>query len=270
MTATTIAEQPNSRTLAVGQTIDGIKMSLLWRHQIQDIRTSAGIPDTAGAYILCEPQPRSDGKWNAYVGKSSEGTLPPRFASHNNNPPSGVKNWTAALMLHGTGRSELSQDEASGLENLLYEHLREKPGVCLANTNAPSDGRVSTGTFKKLERACQRTDIVLRAIGIDVDRQPPSKPKPRPQPSPRPKQSKKPRATAGSSARQKVTARPGLKLEHISAKVSAKAEVLADSSVSLTEIDGAAQNLPPFPSLSAAASHITGYGANGRTFWKEA
>ena len=278
MTTLSITEQANSRIFSVGQPADGIRMSLGYRHQIQDSKSAAGVPDTSGAYLLCEQTPRQDGKWNLYVGKSAEGSLTSRVSQHTDKPPEGVKNWTAVLMLHGTGKTRLQQDETSGLERVLYEYLKTKTGAHLVNTNIPSEAHLPTSTTLRLWDACSRTDSVLRILGIDVERQPSSK-KQEPvaaQPAAKPAPAKR----NGRNPRPKLD--PDLlETGHILVPSSkardAKVEVAADRNgercFRVVEKDGNPVSMPLFDSLSAAGKYVTtteereGYWTDN-CFWK--
>ena len=266
MTTITLSENPNTKTLAVGSTTDGIKTSILYRHEIEDHRSAAGIPETSGAYILCEQQPQADGKWNVYVGKSSEGILANRFITHNDNPPAKIKGWTAAIILHGANASRLSQDEASALEWLLYEHLKDKTGLSLANAATPSDGHLPASAYRKLDKACARAEDIMHVLGINTNRQP-SKTKPAKKSAhiavsniPRNKKEK-------TSERQPL--QPGQILSRRYHNMDIKAVVLENGNIQITEIgDNKQPDNPPATSVSAAAQQITNNPTNGWDFWK--
>ena len=266
MTTITLSENPNTKILAVGSAADGIKTSILYRHAVEDHRLSAGIPETSGAYILCEQQPQSDGKWNVYVGKSSEGILANRFITHNDNPPAKIKGWTAAIILHGANASRFSQDEASGLERLLYEHLKDKSGLSLANTTTPSDGHLPASAYRKLDKACARAEDIMHVLGINADRQP-SKTKHTKKSTHLAKTNTSPSKKEKTSERQPL--QPGQILSRCYHNMDIKAVVLENGNIQITEIgDNKQPDLPPATSVSAAANQITNNPTNGWDFWK--
>ena len=149
----------------------GLGLTLVYRHNLakpSNLKES-GVPDTLGAYVLCEQTPGSDGQWNLYVGKSAEGGLPSRLQTHMSSPKSHIAGWSAAVLLHSKDGDSLSQDACSALEHCLWELLGEKNGIALANEKPPTgDPRLQWSQVDKTRQACETAVDFLPLIGVGV------------------------------------------------------------------------------------------------------
>lgn len=126
-----------------------------------------------GTYILVDPFPEEDGKFNLYVGESTRGGVSERIGDHISRAPEGMESWTFAVAVFGnlpeTKTGEFGYKEAQALEHYLYVRLKDIKYVKLANKKEPIDPGVPKKVSKILDDIVENIIDLLKLLGYDIE-----------------------------------------------------------------------------------------------------
>ena len=149
----------------------GPHITLLWRHALEP---KPDFPDKSGVYVLADLIPGRDGKQSLYVGRSAESLINQRIHQHCITPLTNISEWLIAVCFTGDDKnSTLGQLESRALEYLLYENLTTRPGISLANQQAPIEPSLPNTKWENL-KAHQHTIIsLLESLGMLLDKKVP-------------------------------------------------------------------------------------------------
>jgi len=146
------------------------QMSVVHRLYLED--WDAG----AGAYVLVDPVPTTDGKYHMYVGEATKAGVSGRIKEHSRSTRSGMSGWMFAVAVHGqqqdTKQSRIIYDEAQALEHYLYKELKKSSSVDLQNTAEPSEVPLLEEPRDKLKNFVKHVVELLKAFGCDPQSKP--------------------------------------------------------------------------------------------------
>lgn len=138
-----------------------LKMLVVGRGNLAKVNTDEW--NAPGFYILISGSNRSNGCWNAYVGKAPAG-IKKRVSQHVNKKDF----WDTAIMVRKDTSNGFSSAEAGWLEARFYELLEKAHHCELENTVKPVEDTLPSYTVEGLERATQPVLALLRLMGYDT------------------------------------------------------------------------------------------------------
>ncbi|WP_146607226.1 hypothetical protein [Spongiactinospora gelatinilytica] len=236
--------------ISIGHSVVG--MAIAERAHLSRLDVTWDVP---GAYLLLD-RPDSQGRWGAYVGKSSLPGLRTRVRQQLRTRG----HWYRALLVRREGGASLHSGETGWLEGKLYDILHDSPQVDLHNGNRPRDLSISIDDQRNMLSYVPPVLCALRLIGHGVATGPTSRPATAERSRSRPGGRRMRSATTLADLVAAGLIQPGARLISSSPSYPAEAVLGADGWIRY----GQQPHLKP----TTAACAVTGTSVNGWDFWQ--